>query len=66
MLLALIWFRDDFRAQSDRGSLPQALAFVPVYLVGVFLFTWLTLWAERNHIEPDLTFWGCSRPPTAG
>jgi lysyl-tRNA synthetase, class II len=39
MLLALIWFRGDFRAQSDRGSLPQALAFVPVYLLGVFLFT---------------------------
>ena len=39
MLLALIWFRDDFRAQSDRGSLPQALAFVPLYLLGVFLFT---------------------------
>ena len=66
MLLALIWFRDDFRAQSDRGSLPQALAFVPVYLVGVFLFTWITLWAERNHIDPDLTFWGVFKTAYGG
>ena len=66
MLLALIWFRDDFRAQSDRGSLPQALAFVPVYLVGVFLFTWITLCAERNHIDPDLTFWGVFKTAYGG
>ena len=32
--------------------------FVPVYLVFVFLFTSITLFAERNHITPDLTFWG--------
>ena len=66
MLVALIWFRGDFRAQSDRGSLPQALAFVPLYLVGVFLFTWITLFAERNHIDPDLTFWGVFKTAYGG
>ena len=58
MLFALIWFRDDFRAHSDPGSLHQAAVFVPVYLLFVFVFTSITLFAERNHISPDLTFWG--------
>jgi lysyl-tRNA synthetase len=58
MMFALIWFRDDFRAHSDPGSLQQAVVFVPVYLLFVFLFTSISLFAERNHITPDLTFWG--------
>jgi lysyl-tRNA synthetase, class II len=58
MMFALIWFRDDFRAHSDPGSLQQAVVFVPVYLAFVFVFTTITLFAERNHITPDLTFWG--------
>jgi lysyl-tRNA synthetase, class II len=58
MMFALIWFRDDFRAHSDPGSLQQAVVFVPVYLLFVFVFTSITLFAERNHITPDLTFWG--------
>ncbi len=58
MLVALIWFRDDFRAHGDPGSIQQAVFFVPVYLVGVFLFTWITLFAERAHVSPDLSFWG--------
>jgi lysyl-tRNA synthetase len=58
MLVALIWFRDDFRAQGDPGSIQQALLFVPAYLVGVFLFTWVTLFAERDRVSPDLTFGG--------
>jgi lysyl-tRNA synthetase len=58
MLVALIWFRDDFRAQGDPGSIQQAFLFVPAYLVGVFLFTWITLFAERAHVSPDLSFWG--------
>ncbi len=58
MLVALIWFRHDFRAQGDPGSLQQAIFFVPVYLLGVFFFTWITLFAERDHVSPDLTFGG--------
>lgn len=58
MMFALIWYRDDFRAHSDPGSLQQAVVFVPVYLLFVFVFTTITLFAERKSITPDLTFWG--------
>jgi lysyl-tRNA synthetase len=58
MLGALVWFRQDFRAHGDPGSLRQAGLFVPIYLLGVFLFTSITLFAERPHVSPDLTFWG--------
>lgn len=58
MLGALIWFRQDFRAHGDPGSLVQAAVFVPLYLVFVFVFSSLTLFAERDHIPQPLTFWG--------
>ena len=58
MLIALIWFRRDFRAKGDPGSMHQAIAFVPAYLLGVLAFTAVTLFAERAHIEPGLTFGG--------
>jgi lysyl-tRNA synthetase len=58
MLIALIWFRHDFRARSDPGSLQQAIVFVPFYLLGVFAFTAVTLFAERRHVDPGLTFGG--------
>ena len=58
MLIALVWFRRDFRAHGDPGSLQQAIVFVPVYLLFVFVFTSITLFAERAHVTPDLTFWG--------
>ncbi len=58
MVLALIWFRTDFRAKGDPGSLTQAIVLVPVYLLFAFAFTSITLFAERGHITPDLSFWG--------
>ncbi len=58
MLIALIWFRDDFRARSDPGSLQQAFVFVPAYLILVFVFTSITLFAEREQVTPGLTFIG--------
>ena len=66
MLVALIWFRDDFRAHSDPGSLQQAVVFVPIYLAGVFLFTWITLFAERDHVSPGLTFGGIAETAYRG
>lgn len=66
MLLALIWFRRDFRAQSDRGSLVQAVAFVPLYLLGVLVFTAITLYAARHHITPGLSFTGVVRTAYGG
>jgi lysyl-tRNA synthetase len=58
MLSALVWFRQDFRAHGDPGSLLQAAVFVPVYLVFAFVFSSITLFAERDHIPQALTFWG--------
>jgi lysyl-tRNA synthetase, class II len=58
MLGALIWFRQDFRAHGDPGSLLQAATFVPVYLLFVFVFSSITLFAERAHIPESLSFWG--------
>jgi lysyl-tRNA synthetase class 2 len=66
MLVALIWFRNDFRAHSDPGSLQQAVVFVPAYLVGVFFFTWITLFAERDHVTPGLTFGGIAETAYTG
>jgi len=66
MLVALIWFRHDFRAQGDPGSIQQALLFVPAYLVGVFFFTWITLFAERAHVSPGLTFGGVAETAYKG
>jgi lysylphosphatidylglycerol synthetase-like protein (DUF2156 family) len=45
-------------AQGDPGSIQQAVLFVPLYLIGVFFFTWITLFAERDHVSPGLTFGG--------
>jgi lysyl-tRNA synthetase len=58
MLGALIWFRQDFRAHGDPGSLLQAATFVPLYLLFVFVFSSITLFAERAHIPEGLSFWG--------
>lgn len=58
MLAALIWFRQDFRAHGDPGSLLQAAVFVPLYLLFVFVFSSLTLFAERDHIPQALALWG--------
>jgi lysyl-tRNA synthetase class 2 len=66
MLIALIWFRRDFRAQSDRGSLVEAVVFVPLYLLGVLVFTAITLFAARHHITPGLSFTGVARTAYGG
>jgi lysyl-tRNA synthetase class 2 len=66
MLIALIWFRREFRAQSDRGSLVEAAVFVPLYLLGVLVFTAITLFAARHHITPGLSFTGVARTAYGG
>jgi lysyl-tRNA synthetase, class II len=66
MVIALVWFRRDFRAQSDRGSLAQAVAFVPLYLIGVLAVTTIAMIAERHHIDPGLTFGGIVRTTYGG
>jgi lysyl-tRNA synthetase len=66
MLMALVWCRRDFRAQSDRGSLVQAIAFVPAYLIGVYVFTAITLIAAHNHVRPGLSVGGIARTAYVG
>jgi lysyl-tRNA synthetase class 2 len=66
MLIVLIWFRHDFRAQSDRGSLAQAIAFVPLYLLGVLALIAITLFANRHHVDGGLTVGGVIRTTYGG
>ena len=58
MVMALVWFRHDFRAKGDPGSMQQAIAFVPIYLLGVLAFTAVTLIAESDHISQGLSLGG--------
>jgi lysylphosphatidylglycerol synthetase-like protein (DUF2156 family)/elongation factor P--beta-lysine ligase len=55
MLVALVWFRDDFRAPADPPSLLRLVRFVPTYLAAVLAFGAATLWAERSRVSPDLS-----------
>ena len=55
MLVALVWFRDDFRAPSDPPSLLRLVRFVPTYLAAVLAFGTAALWAERARVSPGLT-----------
>jgi len=66
MLIALIWFRHDFRAQSDRGSLAQAIAFVPLYLLGVLVLMAITLFANSSHVDGGVTVGGVIRTTYGG
>jgi lysylphosphatidylglycerol synthetase-like protein (DUF2156 family) len=66
MLVALVWFRADFRAHGDPGSIQQAIVFVPAYLVGVFVFAAITLFAERDHVSPGLSFGGIAETAYKG
>jgi lysyl-tRNA synthetase, class II len=55
MLVALVWFRHDFRAPADPPSLLRLVRFVPTYLAGVLAFGAATLWSERARIVPGLS-----------
>ncbi|WP_433284542.1 lysine--tRNA ligase [Pseudonocardia sp. CA-142604] len=58
MLLALVWYRDEFRAPADPPSLLRLVRFVPLYLAGVFAFGLVALWVESDRIEPGVTLDG--------
>ncbi len=58
MLFALVWYRQDFHARSDPGSLLDVLLFVPVYLATVLLFAFVSLLTQANHVHPRLGFGG--------
>jgi lysylphosphatidylglycerol synthetase-like protein (DUF2156 family) len=66
MLLALVWFRHDFRAPADPPSLLRLVRFVPTYLVAVLLFGAATLWSERTRVVPGLSPGGVLQTVAAG
>ncbi len=57
-LSALIWWRQEFTAPNDPRSLLTLVRFVPTYLAAVLAFGFITLFIERDHVEPSLTFGG--------
>lgn len=54
MLFAFVWYRQDFRAKGDPGSLVDALAFVPIYVGVVLLFGFVSLLTQANNVSPRL------------
>lgn len=66
MAMALVWFRHDFHARSDPGSLLDALLFVPAYLASVLLFGVVSLLTQANHVTPQLTPGGVLRTTFGG
>ncbi|HEU4658845.1 MAG TPA: phosphatidylglycerol lysyltransferase domain-containing protein [Capillimicrobium sp.] len=54
MVLALIWWRQDFRGRGDPSSLWDAVVFVPLYLLGVLLFGVVSLLTQASHVTPRL------------
>jgi lysyl-tRNA synthetase class 2 len=58
MLGALAWYRDSFGGRPDPATLLDALRFVPLYLLAVFVFSFGTLLLEQDHVEQTLTFGG--------
>ena len=66
MLVALVWFRDDFPAPADPPSLLRLVRFVPTYLVAVTVFGSVALWTERVRISPDLSVGGVVATVAAG
>jgi len=54
LLFAFVWFRNDFVARGDPGSLLDAIVFVPLYLAGVGLFGFVSLLTQVHHMQPRL------------
>ncbi|HEY8582579.1 MAG TPA: lysine--tRNA ligase, partial [Capillimicrobium sp.] len=54
MVIALIWWRQDFRGRNDPSSLWDAVVFVPLYLLGVLVFGGVSLLTQASNVEPRL------------
>jgi len=66
MVMALVWFRGDFHARSDPGSLLDAIVFVPLYLASVLTFGVVSLLTQANHVTPPLSAGGVLRTTFGG
>ncbi len=58
MVIALVHYRQLFRGASDPPSLLRLVRRIPVYFGAVFVFGFVSLLVERDHLTPGLTFWG--------
>jgi len=58
MLVVLVWWRRDFVASTDPGSLLALARFVPLYLLGVLGFGTASLLVETDKIPQTLTVGG--------
>jgi lysyl-tRNA synthetase, class II len=58
MLVALVWWRRDFVARTDPGSLLALARFVPLYLLGVLAFGTVSLLVASDKIPQTLTVGG--------
>jgi len=58
MVAALVVKREYFQAPPDPPSLFRLVRLVPAYIAAVLLFGFVSLWTERHHVDPPLTFWG--------
>jgi lysyl-tRNA synthetase, class II len=58
MLVALVWWRRDFVAPTDPGSLLTLARFVPLYLLGVLAFGATALLVASDKIPQTLTVGG--------
>jgi len=66
MLALLAWNRDSFGGRPDPATLLDALRFIPLYLLAVFIFSFGTLLLEQNHIKQTLTFGGMLETTVVG
>ena len=66
MVMAFVWFRHDFHAKSDPGSLLDAIVFVPLYLASVLTFGIVSLLTQANHVTPPLSAGGVLRTTFGG
>jgi len=66
MVMALVWFRGDFHARSDPGSLLDAIVFVPLYLASVLTFGVVSLLTQASRVTPPLSAGGVLRTTFGG
>ena len=58
MIIALVWWRGAFVARGDPASMLGVVRFVPIYLLAVLIFGWVSLWIEADRIPQGLSLVG--------
>jgi lysylphosphatidylglycerol synthetase-like protein (DUF2156 family)/elongation factor P--beta-lysine ligase len=58
MLIAFLTQRRHFRVPADPPSLLRLVRIAPLYVMGVFAFSFASLFLERHRLDPDLSLGG--------